>query len=152
PVLNEPSPFSPGLLSGHFDPESQTLSGYSLGEVTGSSGFLNGAPPPSAPVAGQLWAGFAGNGTGNPDGHSDFRVAHLDSDGLADDQIIQEEQNASGIYQTIGLDTSAGLSITVDESWVMRITNLATGIDLTSTVVASKIDLDTLNAIAVDPV
>src|SRR6185312_6793714 len=39
------------------------------------------APPPAAPIAGQLWFGAYGTGAGNPDGHSDVRVEHADSDG-----------------------------------------------------------------------
>src|SRR6202012_844741 len=43
-------------------------------------------------------------------------------------------------------------SITLDESYDLRITNLSTGVDLSSTVVGSKADFDTINAIAVDAV
>jgi hypothetical protein len=116
-------------------------------ESPANAGASGGGDP-----SGQLWFGGAGDGIGNPDGSSDFRVEHADSDGLTDDQIIQQQQSAGGIYQSIGLDTSAGLSISIDESFVLHITNINTGVDLTSTVVASKADFDTVNAIAVDAV
>jgi len=108
--------------------------------------------PPSAPVAGQLWIGGAGNGIGNPDGHSDFRVEHLDSDGLADDQIVEQEQNASGINQSVGLDTSAGLFFSLSEDFHLRVSNINTGAFLTDTVVASTADQDVMNCFAVNTV
>ena len=109
------------------------------------------APPPVAAVAGQLWAGCAGTGIGNPDGHSDFRIEHLDSDGLANDQLIEQEQFSSGINQTIGLDTSANLFFSMSEDFHLRVSNIATGAVLTDTVVASSHDVDVMNCFAVNP-
>jgi VCBS repeat-containing protein len=109
-----------------------------------------GAPPPVGAVAGQLWAAFGGLGTGNADGHSDFRVEHADSDGLSNDWVIQQSQVPSGGYTEIGLDTSANLSITLDGSFHLRVTNLATGADLTNTVIASTADFDVVNGFALD--
>src|ERR1043166_4926463 len=111
-----------------------------------------GAPPPTAAVAGQLWAAFGGPGIGNPDGHSDFRVEHADSDGLTNDQIIQQQQSPTGGYVEVGLDTSAGLSITLDGTFHLRVTNLATGVDLSNTVIASTADFDVVNGFATDAI
>ena len=108
--------------------------------------------PPSAPVAGQLWIGGAGDGLGNPDGHSDFRIEHLDSDGLSDSQIIEQEQAASGINQSVGLDTSAGLFFSLSEDFHLRVSNISTGSVLSDTVVASTVDQDVMNCFAVNPV
>jgi len=112
------------------------------------------APPPVSAVSGQLWAAFGGPGAGggNPDGHSDFRVEHADSDGLSNDDIIQQEGGSGGEYAAIGLDTTANLSITLDGNFHMHVTNLATGVDLTNTVVASIADADTVNSYAVNAV
>jgi len=108
--------------------------------------------PPSVPVAGQLWFGGAGDGIGNPDGHSDFRIEHADSDGLSDDQIVAQEQNAGGINQTIALDTSAGLFFSLSEDFHLRVSSISTGAFLTDTVVASTVDQDVMNCFAVNPV
>src|SRR5262249_27092298 len=105
---------------------------------------------PSAPVTGQLWVAFGGPGTGNPDGHSDFRIERADSDGLSDDQIIVQEQTPTGLYNAIGLDTSAGIYISLDNTFHLRITNINTGVDLSSTVVASTADQDQFSAFAVN--
>jgi len=125
----------------------------------GDLGFstVNGgahAPPPVSAVSGQLWAAFGGPGAGggNPDGHSDFRVEHADSDGLSNDDIIQQEGAAGGEYAAIGLDSTANLSITLDGNFHMHVTNLATGVDLSNTVVASIADFDTVNSYAVNAV
>jgi VCBS repeat-containing protein len=113
-------------------------------------------PPPSAvAVSGQLWAAFGGPGIGNPDTHSDFRIEHADSDGLVNDEIIEQQQNTSGGYVAIGLDTSANVSVTLDGSgsvngYHLHITNLATGVDLTSTAIASVADNDVVNAFALN--
>ncbi|HEY1836989.1 MAG TPA: hypothetical protein VGG36_04980, partial [Rhizomicrobium sp.] len=83
---------------------------------------------------GQLWVAFGGNGIGNPDTNSDFRVEHLDdSAGTAGNPVIQQQQSSSGMYTAIGLDTTANLSITLDGSLRLHVTNLTTGIDLSST-------------------
>ncbi|MBV9993030.1 MAG: VCBS domain-containing protein [Alphaproteobacteria bacterium] len=110
------------------------------------------APPPTVAVAGQLWVAFGGpgNGGGESDGHSDFRIEHADSDGLANDAIISQEQTVGGLYNAIGLDTSAGLFISLDNTFHLRVTNISTGVDLSSTVVASTADQDQFSAFAVN--
>ena len=107
-------------------------------------------PPPAVAVAGQLWAAFGGPGIGNSDGHSDFRVEHADSDGLTNDQIIEQSQTPTGGYTAIGLDTSAGLTVTLDGTFHLRVTNLATGVDLSNTVIASTADQDVVNGFALN--
>src|SRR5262249_32698303 len=108
------------------------------------------APPPAAPVSGQLWVAFGGPGTGTSDGHSDFRVAHADSDGLSDDVIIAQEQVPTGLYNDVDLDSSAGLFISIDNTFHLRITNISNGTDLSNTVVASTADQDQFSSIAVN--
>ncbi len=102
-------------------------------------------------ISGQLWVGYAGDGLGNPDGHSDFRIMHMDADGAADSKIIAQEQNAGGINQTIGLDTSAGLFFSLSEDFHLRVSNINTGSVLSDTVVASTADFDVMNCFAVNP-
>ncbi len=103
---------------------------------------------------GQLWVAFGGagdGGGGNPDGFSDFRVEHVDSDGLADTYVIQQHAaHSAGAYFIIGLDTTANLSFTVDGSLNFRVTNLTTGVDLSSTVIASAADQDLFGTFVVD--
>src|SRR5262249_52954923 len=113
--------------------------------------YGHAAPPPVAPISGQLWSACVGPGIGNPDGHSDFRVMHLDTDGLADSRIIAQEQVSAGLYQAIGLDTSAGLFFSLDADFHFKVSNINTGANLSDTVIASTHDLDVINCFSVNP-
>jgi VCBS repeat-containing protein len=161
------SSFSPApISSASFDQTDVTLhtgthsrqgdAGHGVG--AGSDGAHADAPPPAVPVAGQLWAAFGGPGAGggNPDGHTDFRIEHADSDNASSNSsVTEEEEGAGGSFVAVGLDTSAGISISLDSEsngFHLRITNINTGIDLSSTVIASVADQDTVNAMVVDPI
>ena len=112
----------------------------------------NGAPPPSAVITGQLWEADAGTTSGNPDGHSDVRLEHDDSDDVASDQIDEHDFTSAGALNSVGLDTAADLWFTVDNNDVLHVGHISTGAEIgTGTTIASTSDQDLVWSMIVDP-
>ncbi|HEX3672759.1 MAG TPA: VCBS domain-containing protein [Rhizomicrobium sp.] len=123
--------------------------GHSLDAHTSAP---DGSPPSGGDPDGQLWEADAGDGAGNPDGHSDFRVEHDDSDGLSNDQTDEHDiSSTTGVVTGIGLDTAANLYFAEDSNDQFYVGNIATGAILTTTTIASTSDEDVTNAFVVDP-
>jgi VCBS repeat-containing protein len=113
-----------------------------------------GSPPSGGgDPDGQLWEADAGDGTGNPDGHSDFRVEHDDSDDLSNDQTDEHDiASTTGVVLSVGLDTAANLYFAEDSNDQFYVGNIATGAIIGSpTTIASTSDEDVTNAFVVDP-
>ena len=139
--------------------------GLSPDASASSNGFH--APPPVVPVFGQLWYGGQGSDAGTSSGSSDNQVGHLDSDQAGRDVSDVDTQDSDAGFQSIGLDTSAGMYFAMDGAGLLRsghITNntqtnessqfgttpngqVGTELQLTDST-----NQDEDNAIAVDPV
>jgi VCBS repeat-containing protein len=131
----------------------------------GSDGFH--APPPAAVVYGQLWYGGQGSDGGTSSGSSDNQVGHIDSDTAGRDVSDVDTQDSDAGFESIGLDTSAGMYFALDGAGLLRsghITNdtetnensqfgttisSQTGTEIQLTDDANE---DEDNAIAIDPV
>ncbi len=112
----------------------------------------NGAPPPAVTETGQLWEADAGTTAGNPDGHSDVRLEHDDSDGVASDQIDEHDFTSAGALNSVGLDPAADLWFTVDNNDVLHVGHISTGAEIgTGTTIASTSDQDLVWSMVVDP-
>ncbi len=114
-------------------------------QVPADSGTSGGDPD------GQLWIGAGGDGVGNPDGISDYRIYHADSDGLADDRVVANSSPSLGGYYAIGLDTAAKLYFAVSDSDdTMHVYNMATGAQLSSKVIVSEADQDLFDGFVIN--
>ncbi len=117
-----------------------------------SGAHSNGAPPPAVSETGQLWEADAGTTSGNPDGHSDVRLEHDDSDGQATDQIDEHDFSSAGALNSVGLDTAADLWFTVDNNDVLHVGHISTGAEIgTGTTIGSTSDQDLVWSMVVDP-
>jgi VCBS repeat-containing protein len=117
-----------------------------------SGAHSNGAPPPAVAETGQLWEADLGTTSGNPDGHSDVRLEHDDSDGQAADQIDEHDFSSAGALNSVGLDTAADLWFTVDNNDVLHVGHISTGAEIgTGTTIASTSDDDLVWSMVVDP-
>jgi len=137
----------------------------SLGASESSNGFH--APPPVAPVYGQLWYGGQGADAGTSSGSSDNQIGHIDSDtaGRAVSDVDTQD-NDSG-FESIGLDTSAGMYFGLDGEGLLRSGHITNDTETNEnsqfgTTIANQTgselqltdttNADEDNAIAIDPV
>ena len=120
---------------------------FNEGLQTASGGHAHKGDPD-----GQLWAADDGDTSGNPDGHgSDARLEHMDSDGLANDQVDAYGITSTGAFISVGLDTAAGLYFAEDNNDQFYVGHISTGADITQTTIASTSDEDVTNSFVVDP-
>jgi VCBS repeat-containing protein len=138
--------WSENLLAAH-------LRQGSLGHNTEfQGGSHNHGGPPPATLEGQLWAADDGDTSGNPDGHgSDARLEHMDSDGVANDQVDAYSITSTGAFISVGLDTAANLYFAEDNQDHFYVGHISNGANLTTTTIASTSDLDVTNSFVVDP-
>jgi VCBS repeat-containing protein len=138
--------WSENLLAAH-------LRQGSLGHSTEfQGGSHNHGGPPPATLEGQLWAADDGDTSGNPDGHgSDARLEHMDSDGVANDQVDAYSITSTGAFISVGLDTAANLYFAEDNQDHFYVGHISNGANLTTTTIASTSDLDVTNSFVVDP-
>jgi len=140
----------PHLVAGHAG--AQGLGHDFDGPVIEGGGSGGGGDPD-----GQLWAADGGlTGNENPDGNgSDARIEHMDSDGLANDQVDAYSITSTGLFTCVGLDTAANLYFAQDNNTadgsMFYVGHISTGADISITQLDSSVDQDVENAFVVDP-
>jgi VCBS repeat-containing protein len=134
-------------LSAHLDAR-QTVQGADVHHTSQPQGSGGGDPDGQH---GQLWAADDGDTSGNPDGHSDARIEHMDSDGLASDQVDSYSITSTGAFISVGLDTAANLYFAEDNNDQFYVGHISTGANISETTIASTSDEDVTNSFVVDP-
>jgi VCBS repeat-containing protein len=150
------------IASSSYDSVSDArASGDAFGISHGfDSSGARGAPPPVTQVTGQLWFGAQGETGGTSSGFSDDQVGHIDSDGGGRSPALVNTEGVSQGFQSVGLDTSAGLFFALDGDHTLRSARFSTSnqsgeaqqIQETQTQFGTGTSADEVNAIAVDPV